>query len=347
MSRVGIRELAAELGMSISTVSRAMNARSDVSAATRERVTAAAERLGYRPNQSGRTLRRGATGTVALVIQTNTARTEMGETFYFSLCDGLQQALATRSLDLVVLPFGASADRDRFLVNAVDRHLADAYIVSNTDRTDRRIEYLTQRAVPFVTLGRGGAADHAWLDLDFEGVAAHSVARLAGLGHERIALASDDRDINSTWEFACGFRRALAEHDLPAVGEWEIRVPDTPEGGTVLADRLLEMSPRPTAVVLAQETLAIGLYRRLREAGAEPGRDLAVVGFRKNPVCDYLVPSLTSFEVSLVDYGRRLGEIVIGLLAASPDDEPVHEVWGMTVVPGESDAHPPRDKAGG
>lgn len=346
MSRVGIRELAAELGMSISTVSRAMNARDDVSAATRERVTAAAERLGYQPNQSGRTLRRGATGTVALVIQTNTARTEMGETFYFSLCDGLQQVLATKALDLVLLPVGGSADPEQYLVNAVDRHLADAYVVSNTHRVDRRIEYLTQRAVPFVALGRGGVSDHAWLDLDFEGVAAHSVARLAALGHERIALASDDRDITSTFEFVRGYRRALAEHGLQADSRWEIRVPDMPEGGAILADRLLAMTPRPTAVVLAQETLAIGLYRRLREAGVEPGSDLAVIGFRKNPVCDHLVPSLTSFEVSLDDYGRRLGEIVLGRLTPDcPDDQPVQEVWAMTIVPGESDAHPPREKA--
>ena len=344
MSRVGIRELAAELGMSISTVSRAMNARAEVSSATRERVTAAAKRLGYQPNQSGRTLRRGVTGTVALVMQTNTARTEMGETFYFSLCNGLQQVLATSVLDLVMLPVGSSTDPDQYLFNAVDRHLADAFVIANTHRVDRRIEFLTQRAVPFVALGRGGATDHAWLDLDFEGVAAQSVERLLALGHERIALASDDRDVNSTWEFTQSYRRALAEHGVRADGAWEIRLPDTPEGGAILAERLLAMSPCPTAVVLAQETLALGLYRRLHEVGVAPGRDLAVVGFRRNPVCEYLVPSLTSFEVSLEQYGRRLGEIVLDQLASAGNgDRPAQEVWPMTVVPGESDAYPPRD----
>ncbi|HEY4421630.1 MAG TPA: substrate-binding domain-containing protein, partial [Pseudonocardia sp.] len=74
--------------------------------------------------------------------------------------------------------------------------------------------------------------------------------------------------------------------------------------------------------------------------------DLAVIGFRRNPVCDHLVPSLTSFEVSLDDYGRRLGEIALGRLTSGyPDDQPVQEVWAMTIVPGESDAHPPREKA--
>jgi DNA-binding LacI/PurR family transcriptional regulator len=100
------------------------------------------------------------------------------------------------------------------------------------------------------------------------------------------------------------------------------------------------MSPAPTAVVLAQETLALGLYRRLGEAGVRPGPDLAVVGFRKNPVCDYLVPSLTSFAVSLDAYGRRLGEIVLDRVAGA--DAPVQEVWPMTLAAGESDTAPPR-----
>jgi DNA-binding LacI/PurR family transcriptional regulator len=338
MSRVGIRELAAELGMSISTVSRAMNSRGEVSAATRDRVRSAAERLGYQPNQSGRTLRRGATGTVALVMQTDTARTEMGETFYFAVCDGLQQVLATRSMDLVLLPVGPAKDPYRYLVNAVDRHIADAYVISNTHREDSRVALLTERGVPFVALGRGGPAGHAWLDLDFEGVAAESVARLAAAGHTRIALASDDGDLNSTWEYTRGYRRALAEHGLTPAAE--IRLPDAPGSGEVLAGRLLAMSPAPTAVVLAQETLALGLYRRLGQEGVRPGPDLAVVGFRKNPVCDYLVPSLTSFAVSLDAYGRRLGEIVLDRVADA--DAPVQEVWPMTLAAGESDTAPPR-----
>jgi DNA-binding LacI/PurR family transcriptional regulator len=338
MGRVGIRELAAELGMSISTVSRAMNARGDVSAATTERVRSAAERLGYQPNQSGRTLRRGATGTVALVMQTNTARTEMGETFYFSVSNGLQQVLATQSMDLVLLPIGPTKDPYEYLVNAVDRHIADAYVISNTHRVDPRVDLLTHRGVPFVALGRGGSAAHAWLDLDFEGVAAESVKRLADAGHRRIALAFDDGGVNSTSEYARGYRRALAERGLQAAAE--IRLPDSPEGGALLAEHLLAMSPAPTAVMLVQETLALGLYRRLAEAGVRPGADLAVIGFRRNPVCEYLVPSLTSFEVSLEAYGRRLGAIVLACVASTPI--PAQEIWPMTLAPGDSDTAPPR-----
>jgi len=339
MGRVGIRELAAEVGLSVSTVSRAMNARGDVSPATVDVVRAAAERLGYRPNQSGRTLRRGATGTVALVIQTNTARTQMGETFYFNLSIGLQPALAAQSLDLVLLPVGPAQDPFDYLVSIVDRHIADAYVITNVARVDPRVDLLAEREVPFVALGRGGSAvKHSWFDLDFDTVARDSVARLTAAGHTRIAMAADNSDVNSTQEYERGFRSALEKRGLQPHSE--IRVPDTPHGGAQLAERLLEMPEAPTAVMLAQETLALGLYRRLEQAGVRAGRDLAVIGFRKNPVCEFLTPALTSFEVSLPAYGRRLAEIVLDRLSAT--DEPVGEIWPMTIAPGDSDAAPPR-----
>ena len=84
----------------------------------------------------------------------------------------------------------------------------------------------------------------------------------------------------------------------------------------------------------------MGLYRRLAEAGVRPGTDLAVIGFRRNPVCEYLVPSLTSFEVSLEAYGRRLGEIVLACVAST--ESPAQEIWPMTLAPGDSDTGAPR-----
>ncbi|MEU4670222.1 substrate-binding domain-containing protein [Amycolatopsis sp. NPDC023774] len=83
-------------------------------------------------------------------------------------------------------------------------------------------------------------------------------------GHTRITLAYDDGDVNSTWEYTRGCRQALAAHGLEPAAE--IRLPDTPEGGGLLAERLLAMAPAPAAVMLAQETLAVGLYRRFAEA---------------------------------------------------------------------------------
>ncbi|WP_253778942.1 substrate-binding domain-containing protein [Goodfellowiella coeruleoviolacea] len=338
---VGIRDLARELGMSISTVSRAMNARPDVSPETQRLVRETAERLGYTPNQSGRSLRQGTTDTVALVMPTHTARTESGETFFLNVSDGLQEVLSPRGLNLVILPCGSAEQPDEFLFKAVDRHLADAIVLADTQRVDRRIDYLIEKKVPFVGLGRTEAGGYSWLDLDFEGVAAQSVDRLVGLGHRRIALGTTDRTVNNTFLFLDSYRASLERHGIGYDPELVIRVPDTRQGGYHLAARLLAAPHRPTAVILEQETLAIGLYRALADAGLTPGRDLAVIGFRENPVLDLLTPSLTCFRVSLTNYGRRLGHLVLAEMARAGSAGPLtQEVWPMELVSGDSDGAP-------
>ena len=339
MGRAGIRDVARELGMSISTVSRAMNARSEVSAETRRLVLETAESLGYRAHQSGRSLRQGRTDSVALVMPTHTGRTQSGETFFLNVSNGLQEVLSPRGLDLVILPFGPSVGPEEFLRRVVDRHVADAYVLADTQRADPRVDYLAQRGVPFVSLGRTKATEHSWLDLDFGGVSAQSVHRLAAAGHRRIAVAVTDRDVNSDAEFLRGYHAAVAEVGADDDPGLVLRLPDTRDGGAVLAQRLLAMPSRPTAVVLAQETMALELYRLLRLHGVAPGHDLAVIGFRENPVCEHLEPALTCFQVSLEDYGRRLGELVLERLSPAPPP-PVGEVWPMTLVPKESDGPP-------
>ncbi len=338
---VGIRELARHLNISIGTVSRALNGRSDVNAETRQRVLEAAVELGYAANHSGRTLRQGTTNTVALMMRTNIDTTGFGETFFMSLSEGVQEVLARHNLDLVILPCSSNHDQDEYLRRAVERHLADGFIISDTQRVDHRIDYLIKRRIPFVALGRSlSGGPHFWVDLDFEAVAKQSVTRLVDLGHRRIALGMVAREVNNRYIFEEAYRDALASHGIPFDPDLVVRVPNTEAGGYQLGQDLLAIRDRPTAVILVQETLAIGLYRSLGEAGLEPGRDLSVIGFRQNPTCRFLSPSLTCFSLSLQELGVRLGEVLVDVMHRGPfetDPEPIRQLWPMTLVPGQSD----------
>jgi DNA-binding LacI/PurR family transcriptional regulator len=347
---IGIRELARYLNISIGTVSRALNGRTDVNPETRRRVREAAARLGYAPNHSGRTLRQGTTNTVALMMRTNTDQMSFGETFFMTLSEGVQNVLARHNLDLVILPCASTQNQDEYLRRAVERHLADGFIISDTQRIDRRIDYLIDRQIPFVALGRSlSGGSHPWIDLDFEGVVQQSIDRLIGLGHYRIALGMAAREVNNRYIFEEAYRNALTAHGIPFDPGLVVRVPNTEIGGYDLGRELLAIDDRPTSVVLAQETLAIGLYRSLSEAGLDPGRDLSVIGFRQNPTCRFLSPSLTCFSLSLQELGVRLGEALVEVIDRSPsqiDPDSISEVWPMTLVAGESDrpaeASPPK-----
>lgn len=340
-SKVGIRDLASHLGMAISTVSRAMNDRGEVSAETRARILQAAEELGYRANQSGRSLRSGTTNAVALTMRTDVGRSVAGETFFMALSEGLQSALAQAGIDLLILPCASDQDENEFLYRAVDRKLADGFIISNIQRFDPRIDYLRKSHVPFVALGSSETkGDYAALDLDFAGVARTAVSRLVADGHRRIFLGLTSQETNNNYVFLSGYQQALRDADVGFDPALVARLYDRIAGGYECASALLAMDDRPTAVILIQETMAMGLYQRLNRDGLVPGRDIAVIGFRENPVCSFLTPSLSSFRVDLKRYGQRLGEVMIGELdrssPASSLAHAVHEVWPMEFVSGES-----------
>ena len=333
----GIRDLARDLNIAVSTVSRAMNG-GEVSEATRVLVRERAAALGYTPNQSGRNLRRGATHTVALTVRTDTGRTAAGETFFLRLCQGLQPVLADHELDLVILPCGSAAEQDRYLRRAVDRHMADGFIISDTQRVDPRIDFLIEREVPFVALGRSESGGrHSWIDLDSAAAAQAAVDHLVALGHRRIALGTIDRDVYTATVFQAGYEAALRRHRLPVDPALVLVAPDTLEGGDVLFRHWQAMPARATALLLVQETMAVALYRQLAAAGLAPGRDLAVIGYRANPVTEFLSPPLTCFDVSLGEYGARIGALIADRIAGGP---PRQEVWPMSLHPGASDRRP-------
>ena len=340
---IGIKRLAKHLDISIGTVSRALNGRPDVSEETRRRVLEAAADLGYVANQSGRSLRQGTTKAVGFMIESGADTAGNSDNFFLGVFDGVQNVLSRHHLDLVVLPCSTDEDPAQYLQRIVARRLVDAMIISATHRKDRRIELLDAARIPFIALGRSGtlAATHPWLDMDFEGVASRAVDRLVAHGHRRIAAGIPSNDINLGFIFLDGYKSALARHGIDYDPNIVIRAASSELGGYQIGHELLSLPEPPTAVVLIYELMAIGLYRRLGEAGLQPGKDMAVIGFRQSPLARFLSPTLTCFRVSLRELGISLGESLLASMPDYADTYPqgiVHKVWPLELVAGESDA---------
>ncbi|BCH61208.1 LacI family transcriptional regulator [Agrobacterium vitis] len=338
----GIHQLAKHLDISIGTVSRALNGRPDVNAETRRRVLEAAEQLGYVANQSGRSLRKGTTNVIGLMIESGKDNVDNSDNFFFGVMDGLQTVFARHNLDLVLLPCPADEDPLEYLQRMVARRLVDAMIISATQRVDKRIDLLIKTKIPFVSLGRStSGGSHTWIDLDFAGVANSAVDRLVSKGHRRIAIAAPCTDINLGTVFTDAYQAALERNDLTFDPALVLRAKSSESGGYSVGSELLALDPRPTAIILIYELMAIGLYRRLAEAGVIPGRDIAVIGFREAPRARFLQPTLTCYRLSLEDLGVELAET---LLASMPDYAETYRtharnsLWPLELVPGESDA---------
>jgi len=345
----GIRQLAEHLDISIGTVSRALNGKADVNEETRKRVLAAAEEFGYVANQSGRSLRQGTTNVIGLMIESSTETVENSDNFFLGVTGGLQSVLSRHKLDLVMLPCPSDEDPYEYLKRMVARRVVDAMIISATQRIDKRIDLLIKTKIPFVALGRSSSGgNYTWIDLDFEGVATCAVDRLVAKGHRRIAIAAPSGEINLGYVFVDAYRKALEKHGIKYDPKLVIRVKSSEQGGYQAGDELLRIKDRPTAIILIYELMAIGLYRRLVEAGIVPGRDLAVIGFREEPRAKFLQPTLTCFRMSLPDLGAALAET---LLASMPAYSEIYRsglhnrIWPLELVPGESDAFVREPKA--
>lgn len=342
----GIRQLAKRLDISIGTVSRALNGKPDVNEQTRQRVLEAAAAMGYVPNQAGRALRKGSTGVVGFMMQTGSQITGEGDVFFMSVFDGVQAVFARHQLDLVALLCSSEEDPDAYLQRVVARGFADAMIISATKQHDHRIEFLAERKIPFIALGRSETdAGHPWLDLDFEGMASAGVERLVSKGHRRIGVFAPYDDINLGFVFIEAYRAALARHDIAFEPEMIFRAHPNERGGHDIARRIAAMpaEKRPTGFVLTNEVMAVGLYRGLYDAGLAPGEDFAVIG-RDSPHAHYLTPKLTGFRLSLRDLGIALAEALLATMPAYAADYPlgvVRRVLPLELVDGDSDCAAP------
>jgi DNA-binding LacI/PurR family transcriptional regulator len=274
------------------------------------------------------------------MIELNFEAAPNSDNFFMSVFAGVARSLAGSDLDLIVLPCTTDANPAEYLRRIIGRRMVDGVILSATQRHDPRIEMLTRAGVPFVLLGRSATpGTYPWIDLDFEGYIDTSVARLAGLGHRRIALAVPTTGVNLRYVLTQRFRSAMKRHGLTMSPDLIHPTLSEERGGYDLVDRLLAQDDPPTAVILSYELMAVGLYHRLDERGLVPGRDLSVVGLRESAQSRSLFPRLTCYRINLLDLGLALGDTLRHAMSGTSQEAPppVHKLWPLELIPGESD----------
>ncbi len=340
---IRIRDLARHLDISIGTVSRALNDKADVNPATRAKVQAAAAKLGYSPNQSGRSLRRGQTDLVGMIIPTGVDDRLISGVF-LSVLDGLRRRLREDGFDLAIFLHGDDEDVFGSLKRIAERGLVDALVISNTLRHDPRIDYLVEKRRPFAAFGRSlSGGGHAWVDPDFAEATRAAVERLAALGHRRIALLLPEAPVNYLRLIHDAYHDAMARCGLPVDPAWDLRHPADERGGADAVATMLAMSACPTALLISDWRHAVGVYGALAETGLKPGDDLSLIGILPEAGTKFLTPALTTYVTDWTAIGGRLGGALLASIAdaggqgadarARQEVMPVHYVAGQSLGP--------------
>jgi LacI family transcriptional regulator len=205
--RPTLKTIAAETGLAIATVSRALKDAPDISDETKRRVRETAERLGYRPNRAGVRLRTGKTNVIAVTLSTVSDLSNPSELIY-----AIAQALRGSAYHLVIMPFFPDQDPMEPIRYIVETESADGIVLNQTQMDDPRVRYLTERGFPFVTHGRTHMGiDHPYFDFDNEAFARIAVRALAAKGRKHLALVRPPAEHSYSVHMTTGF---LAETAL-------------------------------------------------------------------------------------------------------------------------------------
>jgi LacI family transcriptional regulator len=302
-------DVARVAGVSQALVSYVLNDNPTISVpeTTRRRILDAIDELGYVPDGAARSLRTRKTHTIAGIIP------DITNPFYPAFERGIQESAESHGYDLIVYNTGGVAEKERRCLRSVQQGRVDGVVAVFFHLGVKDLSALLERDIAVVRLesrSRAGPFDLPLdnLYVDNEAASRAAVGYLIGRGHKRIGMLTGSQGPGLAR--VIGYQRALAEHRILA-DESLIRDGEFKEDGGYRAMRkLLELSPRPTAVFAANDMMAMGALMAIREAGLEIPRDVALMGFDDTPTTRLVTPPLTT----VTQFQERLGRRAAGML---------------------------------
>ncbi|EIP98596.1 transcriptional regulator [Opitutaceae bacterium TAV1] len=297
-SPIDLKELSRVLGLSIGTVSRALNHHPTVSEKTRARVMEAARRHGYVPNSAARLLKARSTLTVGVFFAPYYGPQGEINPAALNVIESLRTQLARHGMELQVLYY-RNDDELRAQARAVNVGIFIGHFEQASFQT---VHELGLPAIVYTKLSPYPSQVCVLADTRHAG--AQAVQYLAALGHRRVALVTGPRHETPFARCREGFEQAAAEFRIPVRPEWLIELPDAQCNKEGTAEALLpllrrEASERPTAVVFASDWFALGGRKAAREAGLSVPGDLSLIGYDNLPIGAEIEPALTTFDLHL------------------------------------------------
>lgn len=307
--RPTVHQVAARAGVSTATVSRALAGDPRVNETLCRRVFEAAKVLNYRPNRAARSLRVRRSLTVGVVIP------DIQNFFFTGIVRGIESVLEGETFTFLLGNSDGRADRERIYLDTLRSEGAAGFITVPSQGDPSLYRELQAASLPVVTLDRaapGLSADHVTVT-NQEG-ARGAVHHLISLGHRRIGYVGGPPDLNVARERLAGYEQALHEAGLAADPSL-VRAGDFKQaGGLAAAQALLDLSPPPTAIFIANNLMTLGAYQALHERRLHIPEQVAVVGFDDMPWATALRPPLTAVAQPTFELGATAARLLLARL---------------------------------
>jgi LacI family transcriptional regulator len=303
-----MKEVAEAAGVHVSTVSRALNpaTRSMVVAPVVSRVFKAAKTLGYRVDPVAASLRTGRSHLVGMLIP------DIATNVFAPILNGAIERLSNAGYSVLVAYVPSDPEPQLDLVQGLVARRVDGLILATVTRQDPLVSFCLEQGIPAALVNRSEqvARLSAVVSDDAAGMRL-AVDHLVELGHRRIAHIAGPLGHSTGFLRRAGFMQALGTHGIEAASApCEIAGTYTREQGRAAAERLLQQHREVTAIVAANDLLALGAYDALRNSGRECPKDISVVGHNDMPLVDLVQPGLTTVRINHFEMGRQAADLL-------------------------------------
>lgn len=309
----GIKQVAAALGVSVGTVSRALNNRYGVDPATRDRVLEEARRLGYVPDAAARRLKSHPLLRVMLVFAPFLGPKGEINPAAIATVESLKLSAGRRGFAFAQRNFAGDDDLDQAI-----RDADFDVVVTYGHFEPASLALLEASGLPWVMLqGASDAPRHISVRVDTRVAAYQAVLYLAALGHERVALVAGPQTELHHRSYHEGFNDAVSEFGLYSPSQWQLHLPPdqvNEDGGAAILAPVLASPDRPTGIVFASDWLAIGGLRAAQTAGVAVPAQLSLIGYDNLAISQTTNPPLTTFDVHLELFSDTVMQAVSELM---------------------------------
>ncbi len=319
---MNIKQLSIAIGISTTTISRALNGYPEVNIKTRKRVEEAAKKYGYAPCSVAKRLVGKKVEAVGVIQPMDVSIS--GSFTFMEMVRVLSESLYQGKMDLFIFP----SDRHQ-QTTLYERMIAagrvDSFVVESTQRYDPRIENLLQKNIPFFSFGRSQVSgEYSWFDIDYCGGSMKACSALLARGHRRIAYLHRDSTLNSCWERLQGFKQSLM--DAPESQAMIIDTCVSEDAAQRSAIELLSLGKekRPSAIICSNMQSAKGVAKALEVKGLRHGRDVSIVAW-DDGIADISIPGMSVVDASVRRGSERLAEMLLNS-ANDGNNSPVQEL---------------------
>jgi LacI family transcriptional regulator len=311
-----IHEVAKRAGVSPTTVSHVINNTRFVSKEVKERVNEAMAELQFQPNALARSLRRGKTHTLGLILP------DSANPFFAEIGHGIEATAFNLDYSVILCNTEGNVDKERLYLNVLSNKRVDGIILVSVGEQEDLLRVLQTYRRPLVLVDRilPDVQTDAVLCDNFQG-GYIATRHLIDLGHRRIGVVAGPYYLTPSSHRVTGYSEALAEAGIPTDESLMVRGDFQSESGWKAARELFKIPDPPTAIFACNDMMAIGVLRAAAETGKKVPDDLAVVGFDDITLAAYTVPSLTSVAQPKSKMSELAVQILIQRIELKEDEE--------------------------